>query len=68
MELVREFDRDRLFVFVDLRAYFPKRELLEFARTAISHRFKVLFIEPREYPRLECERRVVIDSDLCEIG
>lgn len=67
MELVREFERDKLFVFVNMRSYFPNDHMQLFFETVIKHKYKVLLIENCEYENLRYEKRVIIDYDLCEI-
>ncbi len=68
MELVREFDRDKLFVFVNLRGYYTQEDLEAFAADIIRKKLTVLLLDTHEYPRLSCEKRLVIDNDLCELG
>ncbi len=67
MKLVREFDTDKLFVFVNLRSFVTMEELQSFFHTVKSHDFQVLLLENREYPLLEDETKLIIDKDLCEI-
>lgn len=66
MELVREFDRDKLFVTVNLRSYFNDDVVERFLETVIAHEYKVLMLESQAYPRLSLEKRRTIDADLCE--
>jgi CRISPR type II-A-associated protein Csn2 len=66
MELTREFDREKLFIFVNLRSYFPNDKVEIFLKSVIGHEFKVILIDGREYDKLEQEKRVTIDKDLCE--
>ena len=66
MELVREFDRDKLFITVNMRAFFEDALIAQFQKTALSHELKVLMLESQGYPRLERENRITIDADLCE--
>lgn len=66
MDLVREFDRDKLFIFVNIRSYFPDEKVELFLETALGHGFQMLLIDSRDYDRLEAEKRVIIDKDLCE--
>ncbi len=66
MELVREFDRDKLFVTVNMRTFFADDDIQEFLKTVVSHEFKVLMLESQAYTVLEFEKRTTIDSDLCE--
>ena len=65
MELVREFDRDKLFITVNMRTFFEDDIILQFQKTALSHEFHVLMLESQAYSRLETEQRLTIDADLC---
>lgn len=67
MKLVREFDRDKLFVFLNLRSFLKQDELEQFMKTVVDHDFKVLLVDNYAYPILENEHRLLIDMDLCEI-
>lgn len=67
MTLVRELDKEKLFVFVNLRSWFLDEEVETFMQTALSHKFNVLLLDNREYPRFPGEKRTIIDRDLCEI-
>ncbi|MCI8331923.1 MAG: type II-A CRISPR-associated protein Csn2 [Clostridiales bacterium] len=66
MELVREFDRDKLFVTVNMRAYFDDEIITEFLKTVSLHECKVLMVESQAYALLAREKRITIDADLCE--
>lgn len=66
MELSREFDSDKIYVFVNMRSYFNDKDLEAFFETVISHEFKVLLIDNHAEKVLENEKRMVIDEDLCE--
>ena len=68
MELVREYDRDKLFVFVNLRDFFEEKEVELFLESALSHKFHILLIDSHEHTLHSCENRRILDSDLCEIG
>ncbi len=67
MQLIREYDRDKLFIFVNLRSYYSDEDIEKFYKTLILKKFDVLFIDNKEYKRIEGERLVIIDEDLCEI-
>lgn len=67
MELVREFEKDKLFVFVNMRTYFSDEQMELFAQTVMSHKYKVLLIDGCEHRKLKDEKRIIIDEDLCEI-
>lgn len=66
MELVREFDRDKMFITVNMRSYFSDGVIENFMKTAASHEYKVFMIESKSYPLLASEKRLTIDEDLCE--
>lgn len=66
MELVRELDRDRLFVMVNMRTYFTDGEMESFAESVCLHGFRVLLLEGTSQNTLKNVRRYTIDDDLCE--
>lgn len=66
MELVREFDRDKLFITVNLRSFFSDNEVSAFIDTVLSHEFRVLMLESHDAALLPNERRLTVDADLCE--
>ncbi len=66
MELVREFDREKLFITVNMRCYFSNTVMESFINTVVSHEYKVLMLESKSYPLLNLEKRLTIDEDLCE--
>lgn len=66
MELVREFDRDKLFIMINMRSYFPDEEMGKFTESACLHDFKVLLLENYASSKLNHTQRFVIDADLCE--
>jgi len=68
MELVREYDREKLFIFVNLHSYFAVKEINAFYSTLLSHKYKALLIESHEHKRQPSEEIRTIDVDLCEIG
>ena len=66
MELVREFDRDKLFVLLHLRSYFSEEQTGLFLKTVAEHGYRVLLVDSQDYEKLPEEKRVTIDKDLCE--
>lgn len=66
MELVREFDRNKLFIAVNMRSYFSDEETELFIETVLKHDLKLLLLESCSRSRLKLIRRVTIDNDLCE--
>lgn len=67
MQVVREFDGDKVFVFVNLRSFVKTRELQSFADTVLSHGYRVLLLDNYAHPKLFAEHRLIVDKDLCEI-
>lgn len=66
MELVREFERDKLFVYVNLRSFFSDAEIEGFLRTALDHGYRVLLVDAQSHEKLPLENRITVDNDLCE--
>ena len=66
MELVRELDRDRLFVMVNMRSYFDHSEMEAFTESASLYGFRVLLLESTSQSKLKNTQRYMIDGDLCE--
>lgn len=66
MELSRELERDKLFIFVNLRSYYADEEIQSFLDSIIAHEFRVFLIDSVSRERLFNELRVTIDDDLCE--
>ena len=66
MELVREFDRDKLFVLVGLRSFFADERVELFLKTTLDHGYRVLLLDSTAREKLSHEKRLTIDIDLCE--
>ena len=66
MELVRELDRDRLFIMVNMRSYFNDSEMEAFTESASLHGFRVLLLESTSQSKLRNTQRYIVDEDLCE--
>lgn len=66
MELVREFDADKLFITVNMRSFVDTAEITEFMHSVVSHGFRVLMFENKDYDLIEYENRITIDKDLCQ--
>lgn len=67
MELVREYDRDKLFITLNLRDYISDSDMNAFVNTVLDHNIKIFMIESRERCVLERESRFIVDEDWCEI-
>lgn len=68
MQLVRAYDREKLFILVNFRDYLDDGEMENFIETVFRHEFHVIMIESKEHRLLEKEHRYLIDQDLCEIS
>ena len=66
MELVRIFEKDKLFITVNMRSFFDDAFMDRFMQSVSSHRYKVLMIENKAYNILSNEIRFTVDEDLCE--
>jgi len=68
MKIVREFDKDKLFIFIGLKNYISKEKLEEFYKTIIANEYQIILFENISREKINCEKAVVIDDDLCEIS
>ncbi|MBR4636186.1 MAG: type II-A CRISPR-associated protein Csn2 [Clostridia bacterium] len=66
MELVRQIDRDRLFVTVNMRSWFDDESMKCFFKDVLGKKLRLLLLESTSRRRLENERRWTVDHDLCE--
>lgn len=62
-----EFEREKIYVFVNMRSFFADEELEAFLREMCSMKVHILLIDNVEHKKLSMEKRVIIDKDLCEI-
>lgn len=67
MDMVCRFEKEKLFVTVNMRSFFTDKEMNDFAETAVSHKFKILMLESVERTKLPYEKRLLIDDDMCII-
>lgn len=67
MELVKEYDHCKLFIFVNLRGYLSEQEAQLFFDTIRSHQYHVVMIDNHESTILNGEKRYLIDQSCCEI-
>ena len=66
MELVQQFDRDKLFVLVGLRSFFADDRMELFLKSVLDHGYRVLLLDSMSREKLNREKRLTIDIDLCE--
>lgn len=67
MSAVVDLDKPKLFVAVNMRAYFSDAELAAFVTEVRSHGLRVLLLENRHRPLPPGVRSLIVDEDLCEI-
>lgn len=67
MELVREYDRDKLFILYNLRSVVSDDDISLFNETAIRKGYEIILIESAEKTKLNDIKRFIIDNDLCLI-
>ena len=66
MELVKEYDRKKVFVFVNMRSFFSDKIMQQFINSCISHNHSVILVDNKDNPVLKKENRIIIDVDLCK--
>ena len=67
MELIRELDRERVFIMINMRSYFSNEDMDTFIESVCLHDFKLLLLESSAQPQLKNSKRYIIDVDLCEL-
>ncbi len=67
IELVRELEGDKIFIFINMRSYFSHDEMQSFVDYILRKKLQLFLLDNREYPMLHNENRLVVDEDLCEI-
>lgn len=65
MELVREFEGNKLFITVNMRSFVEDPEAAAFLESAVLHKFDLLMFEGVSYNVLPHEKRLTVDTDLC---
>ena len=66
-ELVREFEREKVFFTVNLRSYLNVRDVESFFESIVLHDFSVIMFENKEYSKNKWENRLILDEDWCII-
>ncbi|MGD9901058.1 MAG: type II-A CRISPR-associated protein Csn2 [Spirochaetales bacterium] len=68
INLVFEFNLYKLLIFVNLKNYLSKEDLLKFYKHIIYKEYKVLLLESSQMDcNIEYEKTLIIDKDMCEI-
>jgi len=66
--IVRELDRNKLFITVNLRSFISDEEAEALCKEFIVRRYDIIMLESTARKRLSTEKRYIIDSSLCEIS
>lgn len=66
MELVRDLEREKLFVLVNIRSYYDDQEITVLLRTLLDHALHVMLLDSYAGNVLVGEKRWTVDEDLCE--
>lgn len=64
-ELVRVYDREKLFILVNLRSYLSEQDMIEFLKNVSARGYEVLLMDAVDYPRIMGEQRHIVDADQC---
>lgn len=65
LELVREYDKEKLFITFNLRSFIPDVEMRDFLKDIMARNYQIIMIESSEYAILDGEKRYIIDENLC---
>ncbi len=68
MELVNEYEEEKLFLIVNLRSYVDDGEMSYFFDTLLRKHYHAIIIDSSEHIALSNEERFIVDSDFCEIS
>lgn len=66
-KIVLELEKDKLFVFVNLRSFLNDEQFFSLSKTLVDHKVKALCLDTVDRKISGFERKMVIDSDLCII-
>lgn len=67
MTAVNRYKGEKVFVFVNLRSYLTDSQVQVLFENIVLEKMQAVFIENKEYPRLQNEKVVIIDKDMCVI-
>lgn len=67
MNIFEKFIGIKLFIFVNLKNFLSEKDLELFYQFIFYNKYKVLLIESNDSKKLDQEKKIIIDKDLCEI-
>lgn len=65
MELVREFEGEKLFIVVNLRSFVDDEAFSSFLESVIMHKYALIPVDAFSFPAVPFENRLTVDNDLC---
>lgn len=66
MKIVREYDKDKCFVLINLRNYVNNKEIEELYKLILYNKFKVLIVCGGDHGITIYEEKFVVDCDFCQ--
>ncbi len=67
MSLVRRYEKNKLFVFINMNSYFDSEELTTFLKRILQLDLDVILVNSYSFPSSAEIRRIIVDKDICEI-
>ena len=67
MSLVRRYEKNKLFVFININSYFDSEELTTFFERILQMDLDIVLVNSYSFPSSAEIRRIIVDKDLCEI-
>lgn len=68
IELVTEYDKEKVFIFLNLRTFISDDEMKIFIAEIVKRHYQILLLESNERKLLPNCTRCIVDSDLCIIS
>ncbi|SEK56671.1 CRISPR-associated protein Csn2 [Ruminococcus albus] len=57
----------KVFVTVNMRSYITDEKIEQLFKSVLLHKINLICIENKEYSRLDTEKVIIIDEDMCVI-
>lgn len=67
MLISEKLKRTKLFVTVNMRSFISDKKIEQLFKSIVLHKINLICIENKEYPRLDTEKVIIIDEDMCVI-
>lgn len=66
IQITNELIGERIYVIINLRSFVSDTDTELFYQTILAKKYRVLLLESSIHKALPCEKRIIIDKDLCE--